>query len=126
MRSGGEFKSLRHCIRLSRYARHLDGFVAQIPREDILLLDFEQLRRDPDMILAQVCNFLEIDRFHTKASIHNKSTLKFRLSAKKRAELAEAVRPDVERLISEYGFAPAENWLRQPKLPRLRLPLFRR
>ena len=126
MRGGGQYKSLRHCIRLSRYARHLDRFVEHIPREDILLLDFEKLRTEPDEILALVCDFLHIDRFRTEAHVHNKSRVKFRLSAKERAELAEAVRPDVQRLINEYGFAPAEKWLRQPKLPRLKLPIFKR
>lgn len=125
MRGGAEVRSPQHCIRVSRYALHLDKFAAHFPRDDILLLDFEQLRRDPGAIVDQVCDFLGIERFVTPADVHNRRTVRFKLSAAQRDEFAQAVRPDVQRLISDYGFEPAAKWLQEPKRSRLRLPRFR-
>jgi len=120
----GEVGNIHHCIRVSRYAMHLDRFTAHIPREDILLLDFEQLGRDPASVLTQVCDFLHIDRFSTRSRALNKRQIKFKLNSTRRAEFAEAVRPDVQRLIGEYGFKPAEKWLRKPTVWWRRLPAF--
>jgi hypothetical protein len=102
----------------------LDKFTAYFPRDDILLLDFEQLRRNPAAILAQVCDFLAIDRFAPTSVVHNRRDIKFRLDAKQRAEFAEILRPDVQRLISHYGFRPAERWLRRSALSRIGLSVF--
>jgi hypothetical protein len=117
---------LHQCIRTSRYAVQLDKFTAHFPRDDILLLDFEQLRQDPAAILAQVCDFLGIERFASHSVVHNSRGNKFRLEAKQRAQLADVLRPDVERLISHYGFTPAEKWLRRSVLSRIGLSAFGR
>ena len=89
----------------------LDKFTVHFARDDILLLDFEQLRRDPAVILAQVCDFLGIDRIAVQSKVHNTRGIDFQLDANQRAEFTEAVRPDVQRLISDYGFRSAESWL---------------
>jgi hypothetical protein len=104
----------------------LDNFTAHIDRDDILLLDFEQLRRNPAVTLAQICDFLAIDRFASRSVVHNGRSIKFRLDARQRAELTEAVRPDVRRLISLYGFKPAERWLRRSALSWIGLSALRR
>lgn len=114
MHKGHEITNLQHCINTSRYARYLDQFLARFDRDDLLLLDFEQLRQDPGTILAQICDFLEIERFAGRTAIHNTGKIEFRLDAAQREEVTEALRPDVERLISVYGFKPAEEWLRRP------------
>lgn len=101
-----------HYIRTSLYAMQLDKVVEHIERDNILLLDFEQLRRKPAAVLAQVCDFLDIDPFVPRHEIHNKRGIDFRLNASQRAEFADAVRADVERLITYYHFKPAEKWLR--------------
>lgn len=113
MQAGAETPNLEHCIRTSRYAMQLDKFVPHIARENILLLDFEELQRDPNALLARVCEFLGIEPFIGNALIHNTRSVDFRLDAYERAELARLLRPDVERLIGEYGFSPAERWLRK-------------
>lgn len=125
LRGGGEVRNLQHCIRVSRYAWHLDNFTARLSRDQILLLDFAQLRRRPGAVLDQLCDFLEIDRFVTRAGVHNKRIVDYRLSAAQRTEFAEAVRPDVQRLVDKYEFEPAEKWLRGWNRPRFRLPRFR-
>jgi hypothetical protein len=112
LRLGAEVKNLQHCIRASCYAWQLDKFMAHIDRDDVLLLDFEQLQRDPDAILAKICDFLGIERISSHSKVHNARGVDFELDPEQRAELAEAVRPDVRRLIDVYRFTPAEKWLR--------------
>jgi hypothetical protein len=126
LRGGGKVASIRHCQRVSRYAQHLDRFTAHIPRENILLLDFEHLRSAPDIIMAELSEFLGIDRIPAECSVHNRRSVDFRLSPAQRADIEEALRPDVRRLIDEYGFSPAEDWLRRRGTPWLRLPFMRR
>lgn len=109
----GEIRNLNHCIRTSRYAMQLDRFIAHMDRDRILLLDFEKLRRNPRAILKQVCDFLSVERVAIKSKIHNTRSVDFQFDARERVEMTEAVRPDVRRLISEYGFRPAETWLRR-------------
>jgi hypothetical protein len=121
----GKTTNLDHYVRTSLYAMQLDKFTAHIERDDILLLDFEQLRRKPAVVLARICDFLAIDRFASRRVIHNTRSIEFRLDASQRAELAELVRPDVQRLIDVYGFKPAEKWLRRP-LSRIAWSGFRR
>ena len=107
----GKMTNLNHCIRTSRYARHLDRFTDQISRDHILLLDFDELQRKPAAILDRICDFLSIDRFLASAEIHNTRTVEFQLDEPQRAKLARTLRPDVRRLINRYQFKPAERWL---------------
>lgn len=107
----GEIKNLKHCIRLSRYAMQLDKFMVHFARDDILLLDFEQLKRDPAAIQLQICDFLRIDRIAASSVIHNNRSVEFHLDAGQRTDLAKAVRSDTRRLRNLYGFKPAERWL---------------
>jgi Sulfotransferase family len=118
--------SLGQCIRTSSYALQLDKFVPHIERDDILLLDFEQLRRNPDAVVAQVCDFLGIGYVPGSSIVHNRRRSRFRLTKEQQAELTEALRPDVERLVNVYGFSPAKRWLRKSPLSRFRLSGFRK
>ena len=108
----GKIPRLGYCIRTSRYSMHLDEYARHFERDDILLLDFDQLRRSPAVIMGQVCDFLGIDHIANQTQIHNKRRIGYRLDAEQRAELAERLRPDVHRLIDVYGFRSAEKWLR--------------
>jgi len=114
LRTRGKLGTMKHCIRSSRYAMQLDRFTDHISRDDILLLDFHELQTNPAAILAKICDFLGIDRFVASTVIHNTRSVDFRLDEAQRAELAEALRPDIRRLINRYGFKPAEGWL-QPR-----------
>lgn len=111
LRKKGKNPNMSACIENSRYARHLDRFAAHISLDDILLLDFEELRCDSAAIQRRVCDFLGIDRFVARTAIHNTRGIDFQLDATQRAELAEVLRPDVQVLIDRYGFEPAKGWL---------------
>lgn len=108
----GEIKSMQHCIRTSRYAWQLDQFMGHVDRDDVLLLDFEELQRDPAAILAKICDFLGIARVTSHSKVHNTRGVDFRLDPEKRKKLTTVLRPDVKRLFNAYGFTPAETWLR--------------
>jgi hypothetical protein len=112
IRKTGKLPNLDLCIQTSRYAQHMDRFTAHIPRDNVLLLDFELLQRDPAAVQAQVCDFLGIDRFVAHTVVHNRRGVDFQLDAAQRAELAESLRPDVQLLIDRFGFEPAKEWLR--------------
>jgi hypothetical protein len=112
LRKTGKLPDLNACTETSRYARHMDRFTAHIPRDNILLLDFDQLQRDPAAIQVQICDFLGIDRFVAHTVVHNQRGVDFQLDAAQRAKLAETLRPDVQLLIDRYGFEPAKEWLR--------------
>ncbi len=126
LRRTGRTTNFEHYVRTSSYALQLDQFIPHIDRNDILLLDFDQLRRKPAFIIRQICDFLDIEQVPVRNAIHNRRDIPFRLSARQRAGLADAVRPDVQRLISVYGVEFAEKWLRQPALSRLLASAFRR
>lgn len=112
LRKTGEVRSTIAYAGTSRYAQHMDRFTLHIPRDDILLLDFAELQRDPAKIQERVCDFLGIDRFVAQTVVHNTRGVDFQLDAAQRARLARILRGDVRRLINQYDFKPAEQWLR--------------
>ena len=114
LRNRGKPARMITCIRTSQYARHLNSFTKHIPLDDILLLDFHELTHDPAAVLAQICDFLDIEPYFAQSIAHNTRGVDFQLDAAQRAELAEILRPDVQVLIDRYGFEPAKGWLKGP------------
>ena len=112
MQKGIKTASETHCIRVSRYAAHLDNYLRHFSWDDILLLDFNELMDDPSAMQHRVCEFLGIRTIETAPGIHNRRTVKFRLSDSERERFADALRPDVARMVSDHGFDPAREWLR--------------
>ena len=113
LHKNGKLPKLETCVRTSYYARHLDRFTAHIHRDNILLLDFDQLTRDPAAVQEQVCEFLGIAPFVAQTVAHNVRGVDFKLDAAQRVELAKKLRPDVRILINRYGFEPARQWLQE-------------
>ena len=111
IRRNKKLPSFNRCVRTSSYALHMDKFTEHIPRENILLLDFYQLQHDPAAVQAQICDFLEIDRFIAQTKVRNQRDCDYQLDETQRMEFAEALRPDVDLLINKYGFEPAKAWL---------------
>ncbi|MGB3789729.1 MAG: sulfotransferase [Phormidesmis sp.] len=48
-------------IEISMYAKQLEEYTKRFQKENILLLNFEELKEDPLSVLKKVCTFLEID-----------------------------------------------------------------
>ncbi len=51
-------------IENSSYSRNLARFLALFPRDQLLVLWFDDLERDPQIILDQLCNFLGVATMH--------------------------------------------------------------
>ncbi|MEE9613403.1 MAG: sulfotransferase [Thermodesulfobacteriota bacterium] len=65
-----------HYINTSRYAKQLDEYYKRFPPEDILLLNFEDLKANPDELMRRVCRFLSIDpsfNFRRTGKVLNKN-----------------------------------------------------
>ena len=61
-------------IDTSRYAMQIDEYYQRFPAEDILLVNFEELKKNPDILLKQICEFLAIDsdfQFEGLDQVHN-------------------------------------------------------
>ncbi|MDJ0702678.1 MAG: sulfotransferase domain-containing protein [Leptolyngbyaceae cyanobacterium MO_188.B28] len=58
----------------SQYARQLEEYYKRFPHENILLLNFEELKLEPHGLLKRVCEFLDIDQdfeFQGLDQVHN-------------------------------------------------------
>jgi len=51
----------RHLIEVSQYARQIDEYYQRFDPDSILLLNFDDLKRDPLSVVQKVCHFLNID-----------------------------------------------------------------
>lgn len=61
-------------IDVSKYAKQINEYYQRFPAENILLLNFQELKNDPADLLKKVCHFLEINseyQFQGLDAIHN-------------------------------------------------------
>ncbi|NBB16039.1 hypothetical protein GVN21_11790 [Caulobacter sp. SLTY] len=56
------------------YAKHLDRWLAHFPRERLMLIDNRDLRARPNETLAEICDFLGVDRFDFSTALGQTST----------------------------------------------------
>lgn len=67
-------------IEVSKYAKQINEYFHRFSPDNILLLNFEDLRNDPLKLLENICNFLDIDpffKFSRISNIRNISTEKY-------------------------------------------------
>lgn len=73
----GDIKTRIDIVDTVRYAMQIEEYYKRFPHENILLLQFEELKHDPETLLKKVCQFLEIDpeyKFQNIDQIHNSHT----------------------------------------------------
>jgi hypothetical protein len=99
-------------IDVSSYAKQLDAYARVGLLDDILLLDFEEFRRDPVATANKVFDFLPLKPVPLKpARPHNvRRAPDVTLTQAEIAMYSELLRPDVRRLIEHYGYEPARTW----------------
>lgn len=104
-------ESLEHFIAVSRYAFQLDAYSRAFPAQQILLLDFEELKTEPLEIARRVCRHISInDSFpfrqippqNIRRSVNGAAD--FRLTTKQRERLMERLQNDMDCFESAYGF----------------------
>lgn len=109
---GGDFA---HPIAVSRYASQLDRFLRRFPREDLLVLDFDDLRADPRALVGRALGFLGLEippDFAVRPPANPRrdahGAAEFRLDADQRALLRAALRDDVAALRDRFGLDVAK------------------
>ena len=55
------YRTGTHFVRLSRYAEQLQRYLSVFPREQLLVLSYDDLVRDPAAALRQVCHLIGVD-----------------------------------------------------------------
>ena len=71
-------------VETSKYAMQLEAYYNKFPREDILILSFDELKKNPKGLLKRVCEFAEIDpdfEFPEASRQHNPSKGKMATNA---------------------------------------------
>jgi hypothetical protein len=63
----------RHVLASSRYAEQLEPYLARFPREQILVLDFDDLARTPQAVMDALTAFLGTSRHLVTPGRHNDS-----------------------------------------------------
>jgi len=66
-------------IDVSKYAMQLDEYYQRFPAQDILLLNFEDLKANPAGLLRRVCEFLEVEpnyQFQTLNTVYNSNKVR--------------------------------------------------
>jgi hypothetical protein len=52
----------QNMLEASRYAKQVKSYLEHFPRDRLLLLDFDQLRTDPQAVMDEIASFLGLDR----------------------------------------------------------------
>lgn len=55
------YRTGTHFVRLSRYAEQLRRYLATFPREQLLVLPYDVLVREPSTALRRICELLDVD-----------------------------------------------------------------
>lgn len=67
-------------IEVSKYAKQINEYYSRFSPNNILLLNFEDLKNNPMKLLERICNFLDIDpffKFSRISNVRNISTEKY-------------------------------------------------
>lgn len=73
---GGEGELRTHWIAVSKYAMQIAEYYGRFPSDRILLLNFDDLKKEPDAVVKRVCRFVDIDPSSSLAgvgTVHNPS-----------------------------------------------------
>ena len=104
-------RMLENALSVSRYGFQLDSFRQGVGGQEVLVLDFDELRHDPAALLERCTRFLGIDagrsfdlRPPSNARQARNGSETFRLSPEERARLGEALREDALRFAERYDF----------------------
>lgn len=87
-------------IDTSRYAMQIEQYYNRFPRDSILLLDFDDLKKNSQQLLVETCDFLEIDS-------------KFKFSPIKHANKSKG--KAIDGSLWRHVEPAARNW---PKIPK--------
>ena len=100
-----------HLVDISSYGRQLMEYEKAGLLDNVLLLDFASLRDDPVATAFAVHDFLRIPRIAPQRTpTINRRKVGSLLRPDLLDPFRDALKKDVETLISRYGFEPAKAW----------------
>ncbi|MBM3476697.1 MAG: sulfotransferase domain-containing protein [Armatimonadetes bacterium] len=86
-----------------RYAEQLTRWFEAFPRDQLLILSFDDLRTDTDAVCRQVTDFLELTEFRMDVFPKTASRPRAKMAPETRARLREYFRPYNQRLYELLG-----------------------
>ena len=92
----------------ARYGKHLARWMAFWPKERILAIRYEDLVRETNVTLSQICDFLDIPRFNF-VQVENASNT--RKGVQPRTGILNTIYPLLYSGASGYVLAPLKSWL---------------
>lgn len=104
---------IRHPILTSLYASQLDIYRKYFSSDQLLLLSIDDLENNPEHAMRSIGEFLDLGWEQLRVGKPRKvRTLQGELlSDAHKREIANAVCPDMRRLVDEYGFPGAKPWI---------------
>lgn len=55
---------LKNLINVSNYSLQIDNYIKKFPREDMLVITFEELKNQPSRLMQKIVSFLELSEYH--------------------------------------------------------------
>lgn len=103
-------KLINHMTNVSRYSRHIARF-ERLGLQPVLL-DFEDIRQNPQGFVDQVTDKLGLDRLLLEQAPHRHRSQRIPpvLTASDKAAIWDNLSGDVEVLATKYSFDPARRW----------------
>jgi len=102
--------NIEGALAASRYALQLRRYLRHFPREDLMLLDFDELRENPRALVGRAFDFLGLETpadFAIRPPSNPRrdagGSAAFRLDEARRAAIRDALRADVTELRDRFG-----------------------
>ncbi|HEY8456632.1 MAG TPA: sulfotransferase domain-containing protein [Actinopolymorphaceae bacterium] len=102
-----------HALNTTRYAMQLDRYHEVFDNPRFLLLDFDELKREPIGMLRQIEDFLGLEPYDYQdvGATNPRKTDRVKLTDDQRRTISNELADDIQRLVDVYGFTPAKRWL---------------
>lgn len=118
-RMGETLPDYRELINESKYYMQLEQFREYFPKQDILVIDFDDLAMQPALVVTKVCEFLDIDssyqpddfKVENSAASYNKvvhKILKFYYKSNIRNYLPNSLLGILQKLLTKLGSKEAQ------------------
>lgn len=97
-------------VRPGLYAARLTPYFKHFPREQILLLSYDELATDTSRLMRRVFEHIGVNTDYPTQPEHRFKTDPACLSPESQDLLRNRFREDTRRLVDEFGFEPARMW----------------
>lgn len=93
-----------YLISISNYYVQLNRYLKYFPEESFLLLNFEDLKKNPEVVVTKICTFLNISaEFEFKENVKNKTRVHSKLEKKIRNSWMGGLTKLIPQPVKEYA-----------------------